>query len=46
MTNKLDELEERLEKLERRLSLVDGNDELLTVKQVSKLVKVSEGRSY
>jgi len=46
MTNKLDELEERLEKLERRLSLVDGNDELLTVKQVSKLVKVSERWLY
>ena len=46
MQNKLDEFEERLEVLERRLSLTDGSDELLTVKEASKLTKVSERWLY
>ena len=46
MNNKLDEFEERLEILERRLSLADGSDELLTVKQASQLTKVSERWLY
>ena len=46
MENKLDELQERVEQLERRLELADGSDELLTVRQASKLVKVSERWLY
>ena len=46
MNNKLDEFEERLEVLERRLSLADGSDELLTVRQASQLTKVSERWLY
>lgn len=46
MNNKLDEFEERLEILERRLSLADGSDELLTVRQASQLTKVSERWLY
>ena len=46
MSNKLDEFEERLEILERRLSLADGSDELLTVRQASQLTKVSERWLY
>ena len=46
MKNKLDEFEERLEILERRLSLADGSDELLTVRQASQLTKVSERWLY
>lgn len=45
MKNKLDEFEERLEILERRLSL-SGGDELLTVRDASKLAKVSERWIY
>ena len=46
MENKLDELQERVEQLERRLELADGSDELLTVREASKLVKVSERWLY
>ena len=46
MINKLDEFEERLELLERRVALADGSDELLTVRQASKLTKVSERWLY
>ena len=46
MTSKLDEFEERLELLERRVALADGSDELLTVRQASKLTKVSERWLY
>jgi excisionase family DNA binding protein len=46
MKNKLDEFEERLELLERRVALADGSDELLTVRQASKLTKVSERWLY
>lgn len=46
MDSKLDEFEERLEVLERRLALADGSDELLTVRQASQLVKVSERWLY
>ena len=46
MENKLDELQERVEQLERRLELADGSDELLTVRQASQLVKVSERWLY
>ena len=46
MDSKLDEFEERLEILERRLSLADGSDEFLTVKQASKLAKISERWLY
>ena len=46
MENKLDELEERLEQLERRIELSGGSDELLTVREASKLTKVSERWLY
>ena len=46
MENKLDELQERVEQLERRLELADGSDELLTVREASKLIKVSERWLY
>ena len=46
MESKLDELQERVEQLERRLELADGSDELLTVREASKLVKVSERWLY
>ena len=46
MENKLDELQERVEQLERRLELADGSDELLTVRQASQLIKVSERWLY
>lgn len=46
MENKLDELQERVEQLERRLELADGSDELLTVREASRLVKVSERWLY
>lgn len=46
MENKLDELEERIDMLERRFALNDENDELLTVKQASKMAKVSERWLY
>lgn len=46
MESKLDELQERVEQLERRLELADGSDELLTVREASKLIKVSERWLY
>ena len=46
MENKMDELQERVEQLERRLELDDGSDELLTVREASKLIKVSERWLY
>ena len=46
MEHKLDELQERVEQLERRLELADGSDELLTVREASKSVKVSERWLY
>ena len=46
MENKLDELQERVEQLERRLELADGSDEPLTVREASRLVKVSERWLY
>ena len=46
MEHKLDELQERVEQLERRLELADGSDELLTVREASRLVKVSERWLY
>ena len=46
MDNKWDELQERVEQLERRLELADGSDELMTVREASKLTKVSERWLY
>ena len=46
MQTKLEEFEERLEVLERRLALAESEDELLTVRDASRLAKVSERWIY